>query len=120
MQCARRDENMWPYARSTASAPKTYCAAVSDAGQRVHGVNFASQDYLSLSSHPEIKETAIEAVKDYGVHSAGSAALLGNTRQSLALESRISDFTGRDIVLYLQVGQQVLLLFKVLYVQMTT
>ena len=99
-QCARRDENMWPYARSTASAPKTYCSAVSDAGHRVHGVNFASQDYLSLSSHPEIKETAIEAVKDYGVHSAGSAALLGNTRQSLALESRISDFTGRDIVLY--------------------
>ena len=75
-QTARRDENMWPYARSTASAPKTHCAAVSDTGQRVHGVNFASQDYLSLSSHPEIKETAIEAVKDYGVHSAGSASIV--------------------------------------------
>ena len=43
----------------------------------------------------------MQAVEEYGVHSAGSAALLGNTRQSLGLEARISAFLkGRNVVLY--------------------
>ncbi|MEQ8402220.1 MAG: pyridoxal phosphate-dependent aminotransferase family protein [Roseitalea porphyridii] len=67
----------------------------------MEGVNFASQDYLSLSSHPAVKEAAVEAIKEYGVHSAGSAALLGNTRHSLLLEQRITAFLdGRETVLY--------------------
>jgi 7-keto-8-aminopelargonate synthetase-like enzyme len=70
-------------------------------GETVEGVNFASQDYLSLSSHPMVKEAAIAAVQEYGVHSAGSAALLGNTRNSLKLENVISEFVhGREVVLY--------------------
>lgn len=98
-QDLRRSHNLWPYARSTASAPKTHCSAKTDRGEEIQGVNFASQDYLSLSSHPEIKEAAMSAVRDYGVHSAGSAALLGNTRHSLNLEKTISDFIdGREIV----------------------
>lgn len=100
-QDARRQHDLWPYARSTATAPKTHCSAKSDAGDEISGVNFASQDYLSLSSHPKIKAAAMEAIEEYGVHSAGSAALLGNTRQSLKLENRISEaIHGREIVLY--------------------
>ena len=56
------------------------------------GVNFASQDYLSLSSHPEIKATASSTIEQFGVHSAGSPALVGNTRDSIALERKIADF----------------------------
>lgn len=97
----RRASDLWPYAKSTATAPKTHCEAKNDDGSLVKGVNFASQDYLSLSSHPDVKEAAIEAIKEYGVHSAGSAALLGNTRHSLALEKRISEFLyDRETVLY--------------------
>ena len=100
-QDMRRQHDLWPYARSTATAPKTHCHAKSDSGVEIAGVNFASQDYLSLSSHPKIKAAAIEAIEEYGVHSAGSAALLGNTRQSLKLEERISKFiNGREVVLY--------------------
>jgi len=97
----RRRCDLWPYAKSTATAPRTHCAAKTDGGALMEGVNFASQDYLSLSSHPAIKEAAMEAIKEYGVHSAGSAALLGNTRHSLLLEKRITDFLdGRETVLY--------------------
>ncbi|MBO6639705.1 MAG: aminotransferase class I/II-fold pyridoxal phosphate-dependent enzyme [Roseitalea sp.] len=97
----RRRCDLWPYAKSTATAPKTHCAAKTDGGAQMEGVNFASQDYLSLSSHPAIKEAAMEAIKEYGVHSAGSAALLGNTRHSLLLEKRITEFLdGRETVLY--------------------
>jgi len=100
-QDLRRASDVWPYAKSTASAPKTHCTAKTDSGAELAGVNFASQDYLSLSSHPAIKEAAIAAIRDYGVHSAGSAALLGNTRHSLTLERTISDFVnGREVVLY--------------------
>ncbi|MEO9298126.1 aminotransferase class I/II-fold pyridoxal phosphate-dependent enzyme [Devosia alba] len=100
-QDLRRDHDLWPYARSTASAPQARCNALSDAGDSFAGINFASQDYLSLSSHPAIKQAAIEAIGEYGVHSAGSAALLGNTTNSLLLEQALSAFLGgREIVLY--------------------
>ncbi|GGF12293.1 hypothetical protein GCM10011321_00460 [Youhaiella tibetensis] len=100
-QNLRRQHSVWPYARSTATAPTARCQARTDSGSPFTGINFASQDYLSLSSHPEIKQAAIEAIQTYGVHSAGSAALLGNTANSIALENDLSDFVdGREIVLY--------------------
>jgi 7-keto-8-aminopelargonate synthetase-like enzyme len=100
-QDLRRQYDLWPYAKSTATAPKTYCATVTDSGKAYSGVNFASQDYLSLASHPKVKRAAIEAIEEYGVHSAGSAALLGNTKHSLELERGISEFlNNRQVVLY--------------------
>ena len=100
-QDIRRQHNLWPYAKSTATAPKTHCSAKTDSGLEISGVNFASQDYLSLSSHPAVKDAAKAAIDEYGVHSAGSSALLGNTRHSLKLEQAISEFIpGREIVLY--------------------
>ena len=67
----------------------------------MRGVNFASQDYLSLSSHPAIKATAIETIERCGVHSAGSPALVGNTSHSVALEREIAQFVEMDhVVLY--------------------
>jgi 7-keto-8-aminopelargonate synthetase-like enzyme len=100
-QNLRREHELWPYARSTATAPKARCEARSDTGEAFSGINFASQDYLSLSSHPAVKAAAIAAIEEYGVHSAGSAALLGNTANSLLLEQGLSAFLGdREIVLY--------------------
>lgn len=100
-QNLRRDHGLWPYARSTATAPMARCDALSDNGQEMSGINFASQDYLSLSSHPAVKAAAIDAITQYGVHSAGSAALLGNTANSLRLEAELAEFLGnRQVVLY--------------------
>src|SRR5690606_23439608 len=61
-QNLRREHELWPYARSTATAPQARCEARSDTGSVFSGINFASQDYLSLSSHPAIKAAAIEAI----------------------------------------------------------
>jgi 7-keto-8-aminopelargonate synthetase-like enzyme len=93
-QKSRIQSGLWPYSRATFSAPMPTCDIVDEAGQLVSGVNFSSQDYLNLSSHPSIKEAAIKAVHDHGVHSAGSSILLGNTKYSLDLEQAISDFLG--------------------------
>lgn len=100
-QDLRRQFDLWPYAKSTATAPKTVCTAMTDSGKAFSGVNFASQDYLSLASHPQVKDAAVRAIEEYGVHSAGSAALLGNTKHSLELERVIAGFLqGQEVVLY--------------------
>jgi 7-keto-8-aminopelargonate synthetase-like enzyme len=100
-QDLRRQNGLWPFSRATEDGPRTICAAQDDRGNKMQGVNFASQDYLSLSSHPEIKATAIEAIERCGVHSAGSPALVGNTSHSIALERKIAEFINmKHIVLY--------------------
>jgi 7-keto-8-aminopelargonate synthetase-like enzyme len=100
-QDLRRQNGLWPFSRATEDGPKTVCAAQDDSGNKMQGVNFASQDYLSLSSHPQIKATAIETIERCGVHSAGSPALVGNTSHSVALERKIAEFLNMDhVVLY--------------------
>jgi len=88
----RRQAGTWPYARSTETGPASTCAVRDDSGNLTSGVNFASQDYLSLSSHPAVLAAAKEAIDEFGAHSAGSPALLGNTSTSVALEGRIARF----------------------------
>ena len=100
-QNLRRQNGLWPFSRATEDGPNTICSAQDDGGNKMRGVNFASQDYLSLSSHPLIKSIAIETIERCGVHSAGSAALVGNTSHSVALEHKIAGFLQmQEVVLY--------------------
>jgi glycine C-acetyltransferase len=100
-QRLRRNQGLWPYSKATEQAPLAVTAASDDSGLRFSGLNFATQDYLGLSSDPEIKEVAKAVVDEYGVHSAGSSALAGNTKYSLRLEQTISEFLSLEhTVLY--------------------
>lgn len=90
-----------PYSKYTASRIAPTIEAHSRDGRRIDGVNFASQDYLSLASHPLIAEAACATIRDLGVHSAGSGALMGNTAVSIRLEQAIAAFLGmRDCILF--------------------
>lgn len=93
-QEARRQRGLWPYSKSTQQAPLAQCTALDDSGVCFSGLNFGTQDYLALSSDPEIKEVAKAVIDEYGVHSAGSSALAGNTKYSLRLEEMISRHLG--------------------------
>jgi glycine C-acetyltransferase len=93
-QHLRQQQGLWPYSRPTQESPSTVTAIQDGAGGVVRGVNFANQDYLSLSVHPEIKQAAVEALQRFGVHSAGSSVLLGNTAHAVELERRIAGFLG--------------------------
>lgn len=103
-QQARRAAGVWPLGRSTERGAHSRCSARTDEGVQFDGVNFASQDYLSLSSHPAIVEIAIETMREFGVHSAGSPALVGNTSLSIALEEKIGAFLGYDHVALFPTG----------------
>ncbi len=90
-----------PYQKSIEGAVAPRMRARLRDGTRLSGVNLASQDYLSLSSAPEVRRAAIAAVEREGVHSAGSAALMGLTQSSNRLERELADFNGyRDCTVF--------------------
>lgn len=103
-QKLRRENGLWPLGRSTDAGPKRQCVARSDSGERMEGVNFASQDYLSLAAHSGVAQAAVKAIADFGVHSAGSPALVGSTSLSLALERKIAEFLKMDEVVLFPTG----------------
>lgn len=103
-QQARRQAGYWPYSRSLEAAPQARTHIKDCRGQPQQGVNFASQDYLSLATSAEVKDVAIEAIRQYGVHSAGSAAVLGNTNLSLRLEAALAELLATEHVTLFPTG----------------
>jgi 7-keto-8-aminopelargonate synthetase-like enzyme len=90
--CANRAAHgVWQFARALEGAPDPVAEVREEGAAGVRGLNFASQDYLSLSSHPAVRDAALRALNESGPHSAGSAVLLGNTRQSLRLEQALGE-----------------------------
>ncbi|HEY9284635.1 MAG TPA: aminotransferase class I/II-fold pyridoxal phosphate-dependent enzyme [Pyrinomonadaceae bacterium] len=94
----------WPYGRALETGPATEARVRSPNGLTVEGVNFGSQDYLGLSSHPAIHDAAVRALADYGPHSAASAILQGNTGLSRRLERALAEHLATEHVLLFPTG----------------
>jgi glycine C-acetyltransferase len=103
-QNVRAHHQVWQYARSLDGAPHPIASIRDEAGRGARGINFASQDYLSLASHPAIAEAAARALRDFGPHSAGSAILLGNTSLSIELENMLATFVDTEHVTLFPTG----------------
>lgn len=103
-QNLRRQHGLWPFSRSLDGRPSTVAAARDDAGGHFRGVNFASEDYLNLASHPAIKQVAHEAIDQFGLHSAGSATMMGASTHSVLLERKIADFLDAEEALLFPTG----------------
>jgi 7-keto-8-aminopelargonate synthetase-like enzyme len=101
---ARSADGLWQYSRSLEGAPNPIASIRDESGAGARGINFASQDYLSLASHPQVVDAAAAALRDAGPHSAGSAVLLGNTRISLALEQAIAGLVATEHVALFPTG----------------
>jgi glycine C-acetyltransferase len=89
---ARYDFGLDPYAKSTLGPIGPEVHAKDRLGRDITGINMASQDYLNLASHPDVKQAAHDAIDRYGVHSAGSATLMGNSQVSMTLADALSTF----------------------------
>jgi glycine C-acetyltransferase len=100
----RVEHKLDPYQKYSTSRVGNFIEGAHRDGTAFSGHNFASQDYLSLSSHPALIEAAKSAIDTYGLHSAGSAALMGNTALSVALERRLEAFLGFDDVVVFPIG----------------
>ena len=63
-----------------------------------------SNNYLSLSNHPKLKEAAIEAIKSHGAGSGSVRPIAGTMDLHLELESRLAKFKGVEASLVYQTG----------------
>ncbi|MEO7597652.1 MAG: pyridoxal phosphate-dependent aminotransferase family protein [Opitutus sp.] len=81
----------FPFSKRLIQAPEAETSVRLLDGTVTAGLNFASQDYLSLASHPAIRQSAIDAIGQYGVHSGGAPVLAGAIDLSDRLEAVIAD-----------------------------
>lgn len=66
-----------------------------------------SNNYLGLTTHPKVKEAAIEAVKRYGTSCTGSRFLNGTLELHEQLEHELAAWVGKEASLCFSTGMQV-------------
>src|ERR1700692_4179883 len=69
-----------------------------------HVINLASNNYLGLTTHPKLREAAIEATKKYGVGSGAVRTISGTMRLHMQLEERIAGFKNVEACVVFQSG----------------
>lgn len=67
-------------------------------------INFCSNDYLGLASHPEVAAAFKSGVDRYGVGSGSAHLICGHSAAHHALEEELAAFTGRDRALLFSTG----------------
>jgi len=76
----------------------------------IHGRKFimiGSNNYVGLTTHPKVREAAIEAVRKYGTSCTGSRFLNGTLDLHIELEERLAKFVGMEAALVFSTGFQV-------------
>ena len=74
---------------------------VIDTTAQQHLLNFCANNYLGLSSHPEVIEAAIEAIRTHGFGLSSVRFICGTQDIHKELEGRIAEFLGQeDAILY--------------------
>jgi 8-amino-7-oxononanoate synthase len=66
-----------------------------------------SNNYLGLTTHPLVRQAAIDAVSEYGTSCTGSRFLNGTLALHHELERRLARFVGMDAALVFSTGMQV-------------
>src|SRR5882724_8636430 len=69
-----------------------------------HIINLASNNYLGLTTHPKLREAAIQAVKKYGVGSGAVRTISGTMTLHMELEERIAHFKNVEACVVFQSG----------------
>jgi 8-amino-7-oxononanoate synthase len=67
-------------------------------------LNFCSNDYLGLASHPRVVSAFQAAASEYGVGAGAAHLVNGHTRIHHELEDALAAFTGRDRALLFSTG----------------
>ncbi|MCI0399580.1 MAG: aminotransferase class I/II-fold pyridoxal phosphate-dependent enzyme [Chloroflexi bacterium] len=76
----------------------------------VHGrriIMIGSNNYLGLTTHPKVRQAAIDGITRYGTSCTGSRFLNGTLRLHQELEERLAAFVGKEAALVFSTGMQV-------------
>jgi len=71
-------------------------------GKRV--INLASNNYLGLTTHPRLREAALEATRKFGVGSGAVRTIAGTMKIHLELEEKIAHFKNVEACVVFQSG----------------
>jgi glycine C-acetyltransferase len=71
-------------------------------GKRV--INLASNNYLGLTTHPKLREAALEATRKYGVGSGAVRTIAGTMSLHMELEEKIARFKNVEACVVFQSG----------------
>src|SRR5882757_9023423 len=71
-------------------------------GKRV--INLASNNYLGLTTHPRLREAALEATRRYGVGSGAVRTIAGTMKIHMELEEKIAQFKNVEACVVFQSG----------------
>jgi len=69
-------------------------------------IMIGSNNYLGLTTHPKVRQAAIEATRRYGTSCTGSRFLNGTLELHLELERRLAQFVGSEAALVFSTGYQ--------------
>jgi 8-amino-7-oxononanoate synthase len=69
-------------------------------------IMIGSNNYLGLTTHPQVRQAAIEAIQRYGTSCTGSRFLNGNLAMIEELERRLAKFMGKEAALVFSTGFQ--------------
>src|SRR5919112_6074231 len=67
-------------------------------------INLASNNYLGLTTHPKLREAALDAVKRYGAGSGSVRTIAGTMELHMELERRLATFKKVEAVVVFQSG----------------
>jgi glycine C-acetyltransferase len=67
-------------------------------------INLASNNYLGLTTHPKLREAALEATKKYGVGSGAVRTIAGTMKIHMELEEKIAKFKNVEACVVFQSG----------------
>jgi glycine C-acetyltransferase len=67
-------------------------------------VNLSSNNYLGLTTHPKLKEKAIEAIETFGVGTGSVRTIAGTMTLHMELERRLAEFKQTEAVVVFQSG----------------
>ena len=67
-------------------------------------INLASNNYLGLTTHPKLREAALEAMRKYGVGSGAVRTISGTMSLHMELEERIAAFKNVEACVVFQSG----------------
>ncbi len=67
-------------------------------------INLASNNYLGLTTHPKLREAALEATRKYGVGSGAVRSIAGTMKIHMELEEKIAHFKNVEACVVFQSG----------------
>jgi len=97
--CLRREEHLY---RTRLNVASGCSATLSVEGRSL--INFCSNDYLGLASHPDIVQALKQAADIYGTGSGASHLVSGHSVVHQQLEEQLAEYTGRPRALLFSTG----------------